>query len=205
MKLRRPYTVTGLAFWLDTSRQTLLYYEVRPEFFDALKRAKQRVENYAEESWFDPKKPTNGVKFSLSNNFMQWAKKSESIVKVEKDGAAELAEQMIANSAKQDEAMPDAPARIDEAPTPDLAASGRGVAPEVLPPGVPDAPLPVPVESVPGAPVHDPGRTKDGVREDLAASGEGRTTSLRKAKGIGGAGIPPVMTIVEVIELRDQA
>src|SRR4051794_38097416 len=27
LKLRRPYTVTGLAVWLDTSRQTLLEYE----------------------------------------------------------------------------------------------------------------------------------------------------------------------------------
>ncbi len=50
LKLRRPYTVTGLAVWLDTSRQTLNNYEVRPEFFDSIKRAKQRVENYAKEA-----------------------------------------------------------------------------------------------------------------------------------------------------------
>src|SRR4051794_39387080 len=30
-KRKRPYTVTGLAVWLDTSRQVLLDYECRPE------------------------------------------------------------------------------------------------------------------------------------------------------------------------------
>lgn len=44
LKKRRPYTVTGLAVWLDTSRQTLLDYEVRPEFLDTIKRGKQKIE-----------------------------------------------------------------------------------------------------------------------------------------------------------------
>jgi hypothetical protein len=43
-----PYTITGLAIALNTCRQTLLNYEVMPEFLDTIKNAKQRVENYAE-------------------------------------------------------------------------------------------------------------------------------------------------------------
>jgi transcriptional regulator of met regulon len=43
-----PYTITGLAMALDTYRQTLLNYEVKEEFMDTIKKAKQRVENYAE-------------------------------------------------------------------------------------------------------------------------------------------------------------
>lgn len=39
------YTITGLALALDTSRTTLMQYEGRDEFIDAIKRAKTRVEN----------------------------------------------------------------------------------------------------------------------------------------------------------------
>lgn len=98
LKQRRPYTVTGLAVWLDTSRQTLLEYEGEvegrdrdPAFADTIKRAKQKIENYAEEKLFDGDYPTRGVIFSLSNNARGWAEKREDTVKVTKDGAAELA------------------------------------------------------------------------------------------------------------------
>ena len=40
-----PFTITGLALALDTTRQCLINYEDRPEFLDAIKRAKLRVEN----------------------------------------------------------------------------------------------------------------------------------------------------------------
>ena len=40
-----PLTITGLALALDTSRETLLNYEERDEFFDTVKRAKLRVEH----------------------------------------------------------------------------------------------------------------------------------------------------------------
>lgn len=43
-----PYTITGLALALDTSRETLREYQERPEFVDTIKKAKERVENYAE-------------------------------------------------------------------------------------------------------------------------------------------------------------
>lgn len=38
-------TITGLAMALDTDRTTLINYEKRDQFFDAIKRAKTRIEN----------------------------------------------------------------------------------------------------------------------------------------------------------------
>ena len=37
-------TITGLALHLDTSRETLMDYQERPEFSDTIKKAKLRVE-----------------------------------------------------------------------------------------------------------------------------------------------------------------
>ena len=38
-------TITGLAIHLNTSRETLINYEARDEFFDTIKKAKDRVEH----------------------------------------------------------------------------------------------------------------------------------------------------------------
>jgi hypothetical protein len=93
MKRKRPYTITGLALALDTSRETILDYEEKDEFSDTVRRAKLKIHNFGEECLFDPKVPTNGVKFSLANNYA-WKEKSETTVKLKKDGAAELAAQL---------------------------------------------------------------------------------------------------------------
>lgn len=61
----RPYSITGLALALDTCRQTLLNYEEKPEFVDAIKRAKLRVENYYEERL--PFANATGPIFALKN------------------------------------------------------------------------------------------------------------------------------------------
>ena len=72
---RRPYTITGLALALGfTSRQALLNYEGKEEFVDTIRRAKARVERYAEERLYD-KDGSNGAKFSLANNFKGWSEK----------------------------------------------------------------------------------------------------------------------------------
>lgn len=71
----RPLTITGLALALGFStRQSLLNYEEKDEFLDTIKRAKSKVEQYAEERLFD-KDGSNGAKFSLANNFKGWAEK----------------------------------------------------------------------------------------------------------------------------------
>jgi hypothetical protein len=65
----KPPTVTGLALFLGLkSRQAILNYQDRPEFNDAITRAKMRIEEYAETRLYD-KNGCNGAKFNLTNNF----------------------------------------------------------------------------------------------------------------------------------------
>lgn len=65
----KPPTVTGLALALGfTGRQALLDYQARPEFADAVTRAKSMCEEYAESRLYD-KDGANGAKFSLGCNF----------------------------------------------------------------------------------------------------------------------------------------
>lgn len=72
----RPYTITGLAVALDTSRETLLNYEDKDDFFDTIKRAKQMCQQYAEESLFVGKNPAGAI-FNLKNNYGGWRDKVE--------------------------------------------------------------------------------------------------------------------------------
>ena len=66
-----PFTITGLALELDTSRETLMEIETQrsgygPEFVDAVKRAKLRCHNYAEKQLYLAKSPTGAI-FALKN------------------------------------------------------------------------------------------------------------------------------------------
>ena len=77
MSKPRPLTITGLALALGfNGRQALLNYEDKDEFMDTIKRAKAKVEQYAEERLFD-KDGVNGAKFNLSNNFKGWSEKQQ--------------------------------------------------------------------------------------------------------------------------------
>jgi hypothetical protein len=71
----KPFTITGLALALETTRQGLLNYEEREEFYDTIRAAKTKIESYVEESLWKPKVAT-GVIFNLKNNF-GWVDKSE--------------------------------------------------------------------------------------------------------------------------------
>jgi hypothetical protein len=73
---KRPYTVSGLAYALDTNRQTLLNYEENEEFFDTIKKAKAKIECYNEEMLYNKEVPTTGVIFNLKNNY-GWKDKQE--------------------------------------------------------------------------------------------------------------------------------
>lgn len=74
--LREEWTITGLAMALDTYRQTLINYEGKEEFVDAVKKAKQRVENGYE---IDLKKNgRSGTIFALKN--FDWKDKTETDV-----------------------------------------------------------------------------------------------------------------------------
>lgn len=69
-KQYKPYTIAGLACFLDTTRETLLDYqnlESRKEYSYAIKKAKAKVHAYAEEHSFG-QHPAGAI-FSLKCNF----------------------------------------------------------------------------------------------------------------------------------------
>lgn len=78
----KPFTITGLALALGTTRQTLLEYEgevegrekADPRFADAVKMAKLKCENYAEEQVFNGKNAAGPI-FVLKN--YRWTDKTE--------------------------------------------------------------------------------------------------------------------------------
>lgn len=76
-KDNEPYTVTGLALALDMSRQDLINYSNKEEFFDTIKRAKMKVENYLEKRLINDTS-TSGIIFNLKNNY-GWKDKQENI------------------------------------------------------------------------------------------------------------------------------
>ena len=80
----RPFTFTGLAVFLDTTRRTLLDYESGQydeegedgeKFSHSIKRAKAIIEQSLEENMINNPKPT-GIIFNLKNNF-GWRDRTE--------------------------------------------------------------------------------------------------------------------------------
>jgi len=71
-----PPFITELAVWLDTSRETLIEYQERPEFVDTIKRAKQRCELAIEKGIMMNKLNTVAGIFNLKNNY-GWRDKRE--------------------------------------------------------------------------------------------------------------------------------
>ena len=70
----KPFTVSGLAVFLNTSRETLMNYEEREEYFDTIKRAKDIIYAYNEERLYTAN-PTGAI-FSLKHNY-GWKDKHE--------------------------------------------------------------------------------------------------------------------------------
>ena len=75
-KKQKPYTVSGLAYALDISRQTLLNYEEKDEFFDTIKKAKDKIEAQLEENALLGKYNSTFAIFNLKNNY-GWQDKQE--------------------------------------------------------------------------------------------------------------------------------
>jgi len=68
----RPYTVEGLAVWLDMDRATLFDYEKLPThamFHNTIKKAKARVLQNLQERALDGKNNAAVTIFNLKNNF----------------------------------------------------------------------------------------------------------------------------------------
>lgn len=98
-----PYTITGLALHLKTSRQTLLDYQGRKDFSDIIKEAKLRCENYAEQLLYSGKNVTGSI-FNLKNNY-NWSdsKKLEGALELRRSEYEDLTEEQLRE--KIDEAM----------------------------------------------------------------------------------------------------
>lgn len=114
---QEPYTISGLAVFLDTNRMTLLRYEefaskenedlpvhLRPvdskvlrDFCYTIKKAKARIEGYVEGKLLKGGHPAGPI-FNLKNNFGQWEDKTvvdnPAEAQYHKD-VAELREQVV--------------------------------------------------------------------------------------------------------------
>ena len=77
------YTVSGLAYHLGMTTETLRAYGEKDKFSATVKRAKQRLEMYLEEKLFGNN--VTGVIFNLKNNF-GWKDKQE----IEQTGKLEI-------------------------------------------------------------------------------------------------------------------
>ena len=72
-----PYTIEGLAVWLDTNRQTLLNYSQKDAFFDVISRAKERIQANKVEGGLDGTYNPKMAEFMLKNNYGYMDKKED--------------------------------------------------------------------------------------------------------------------------------
>lgn len=100
-EMQRPYTITGLALYLDMDRQSLLRYEkdYGDEFSHTIKRAKERVQEFVECCLFK-KGIAQGVIFNLKNNF-KWEENIEVKTNAIED-LTTLADMLGFNNQKED-------------------------------------------------------------------------------------------------------
>lgn len=72
----KPYTMSGLAYYLDVDRKTLLNYSKDEDFFHTIKKARDRVQMQLEENALLNKGNPTFTIFNLKNNF-DWKDKIE--------------------------------------------------------------------------------------------------------------------------------
>ena len=71
----KPYTMSGLAYYLGIDRKTLLNYSKNEEYFHTIKKARDKVQMQLEECLYRLVN-NSGVIFNLKNNF-DWKDKIE--------------------------------------------------------------------------------------------------------------------------------
>lgn len=72
----KPYTITGLAVFLDVDREVIFYNENKDEFHNTIKKAKERILLNNEENLTAGKYNVTFGIFSLKNNF-GWTEKQD--------------------------------------------------------------------------------------------------------------------------------
>ncbi len=74
---KKPYTITGLAVFLDTDRATLVRYQEKDQFCNTIKKAKAKIEANMEERALIGQSNHVFTMFSMKNNY-GWSDKGES-------------------------------------------------------------------------------------------------------------------------------
>lgn len=72
----RPYTLTGLAVFLDVDREVIYYASDKEEYYNTIKRAKDKILLHNEENLTRGKYNVTFGIFSLKNNF-GWSDKQD--------------------------------------------------------------------------------------------------------------------------------
>jgi hypothetical protein len=71
-----PFTITGLAVFLDVDRVSLLDYSERVDFSHIIARAKAKCENFAEKMLFN-RDSARGAQFVLNTSYKNWIERRE--------------------------------------------------------------------------------------------------------------------------------
>ena len=98
-KKEKPYTMSGLAYYLGISRQTLVNYSNQDQFFDTIKKARDRVQMQLEENALSNKANSTFTIFNLKNNF-DWKDSNEVKTNVEITKVDELLNEIKNSSLK---------------------------------------------------------------------------------------------------------
>lgn len=64
-----PYNVTSLAIWLDTTRETLIDYEMKDQYSYTIKKAKRKILSWKEDQLYRKSGQIAGIIFDLKNNY----------------------------------------------------------------------------------------------------------------------------------------
>ena len=95
----KPYTMSGLAYYLGISRQTLVNYSNQDQFFYTIKKARDRVQMQLEENALSNKANPTFTIFNLKNNF-DWKDNNEVKTNVEITKVDELLNEIKNSSLK---------------------------------------------------------------------------------------------------------
>ena len=89
------YTMSGLAYALETDRALLCRYEQRDEFYNTIKNAKRKIESQFEQRALNGQyNPTIAI-FLMKNNFNYVDKTEQEVVVKEKSKAEKLSETLF--------------------------------------------------------------------------------------------------------------
>ncbi|MDY3777478.1 MAG: terminase small subunit [Candidatus Onthovivens sp.] len=95
----KPYTMSGLAYYLGIDRKTLLNYSKDEEYFHTIKKARDRVQMQLEENALSNKANPTFTIFNLKNNF-DWKDNNEVKTNVEITKVDELLSEIKNSSLK---------------------------------------------------------------------------------------------------------